>query len=71
MFDYQNYNKGQVSGQVSLTILAALATMLSNLYPQCSFNNQLNPYAKSGYSISNFEKFEECSSRFSEKKLLF
>jgi len=50
------------SGQVSLTILASLATMLSNLYPQRSFNNQLNSYAKSGYSISSFEKSEECSS---------
>jgi len=62
----QGQVSGQVSQQVSLTILAALVTMLSNLYPQRSFNNQLNPYAKSGYSISSFEKSEECSSRFSE-----
>ena len=52
----------RASIQVSLTILAALATMLSNLYPQHSFNNQLNPYVKSGYSISSFEKPEESSS---------
>ena len=66
MFDYQNLQQGQVFGQVYLTILAALATMLSNLHPQRSFNNQLKPYAKSRYSISSFEKSEECSSWISE-----
>jgi len=56
------------SGQESLTILAAFATTLSNLYPQCSFNNQLNPHTKIGNQIFNFEKSEDCSSRFSEKE---
>jgi len=58
--------QGHVSREVSLTILAAIATILSNLYLQRSFNNLLNPYAKYGYSIFNFEKYEESSRRFSE-----
>jgi len=44
--------------------------MLSNLYPQRSFNNQLSPYAKSGYSISSFEKLKNVQVDFPNKKLL-